>query len=172
MRLKCPFCARDIEVADQLPVKAVVACPYAGCQRQFQLALPKSPRVVSPQEVARRYNSGDDLIWRGEYSAWGYVWFGFLLHGLFVGGLSETLLKELQHLPSNEHPLWCSIVSLVLGMLLTSAIFGNRWRRIEKMASRYCCGLVNASLLYVPLIVVGYAYYVAFHLALTKLRSR
>jgi len=44
-----------------------------------------------------------------------------------------------------------------IALLAAAWIFHDRWRCIEARASRTCSGLMNVSLLYVPLVAAGYA---------------
>src|SRR4030095_13229846 len=45
----------------------------------------------------------------------------------------------------------------VAAFLLALLVFKDRWRCIEATASNYCSGVANFSILYVPIIVAGYA---------------
>jgi hypothetical protein len=45
----------------------------------------------------------------------------------------------------------------LLGIVVAYFTFRDRWRCIEAYSSRYCSGVMNLSLLYVPLVALVYA---------------
>jgi len=94
-------------------------------------------------------------IRRGNFSAWGYVVIAFLLESLLVGGAVEGTLSAMGKQTSD-------LLFIVAGILGALPVFWNRWRCIEAFSSRFCAGVVNLSLFYMPFVAFGYANYRGF----------
>jgi hypothetical protein len=101
---------------------------------------------------------------RGRYSAWAYVVIGFIYVGLLMGvtvGLGVGALGGfLASLVGAGHSAVGSTVVIcdaVAALAVTILIFRDRWKVNEAFSSRACSGIVNLSLLYVPVIAAGYA---------------
>lgn len=110
---------------------------------------------------------------RGGYSAWAYVVVAFIFEVMIVGGTLGlvpalgvgALLREVA--PGAEDAGLAAAV-FGFGTLGAYLIFRDRWRCIEAVSSRYCSGLANLSMLYVPVIAFVYANY----RGIQKLRRR
>jgi hypothetical protein len=104
-------------------------------------------------------DAGEHLaMTRGRYGAWIYVILGFLLQVLAVTTLSMAVVEGIcraLHVRFQEDPALLASVGVAVAVAI--ATFWNRWRVVEAFASRFCSGLMNLSLLYVPLIAWGYA---------------
>jgi hypothetical protein len=88
---------------------------------------------------------------RGRYSATGYVWIAFALEIFVLGALPSFLLSRF--IPGTH----AAVIGFIAGAALAWIVFRDRWRCIEAYASRACSGVVNLSLLYVPLVALIYA---------------
>ena len=100
-------------------------------------------------------------IRRGKFTAWSYVVIAFLLESLLVGGVVEETRSAMGKQTSD-------LLFIVAGILGALPVFWNRWRCIEAFSSRFCAGVMNLSLFYVPFVAFGYANYRGF----MKLRGR
>jgi hypothetical protein len=93
---------------------------------------------------------------RGRFDAWIYVIIAFVMQiaavGGLVGGLSSLAFSDQET---------ATTVLLVVGGLTGGAAawftFSDRWRCIEAFSSRFCSGVANFSLLYVPVVALVYA---------------
>jgi hypothetical protein len=88
---------------------------------------------------------------RGKYSATGYVWIAFALECALLGALPMVGLNAM--IPGTPSIL----IGLAAGAVLAWFVFRDRWRCIEAFSSRFCSGVANLSLLYVPLVALVYA---------------
>ena len=106
---------------------------------------------------------------RGKYGAMFHVVLGFLIAGGTVG-TALVLLWALVLEPPGLKPwledrgerntafvVGCAF-SFLVGLVVAGAAFRDRWRCIEAYASRYCSGIAQVSLAYVPLIAAGYGF--------------
>lgn len=97
---------------------------------------------------------------RGRYGAWPYVVLAFMaqigLLGLIPGFLGAYIVALL----TNDAGV-VGIVGLLFGgsagLLGAYFTFRDRWRVNEAFSSRFCSGLMNLSLMYVPWISLVYA---------------
>lgn len=95
--------------------------------------------------------AGEHLgIWHGKYSAWTHVVLAFILECLVLGALPMTLLSPLLGTAGTA-------IGLGIGALGAILVFHDRWRCIEAFASKFCSGLMNLSMLYVPFVAFAYA---------------
>ena len=101
---------------------------------------------------------------RGRYSAWAYVVVAFIYQVLFVGGTLGLLLGA--GVGAAIHPVSSDPDTVAGGIYLTAAIVGlagawlvyrDRWHCIEAFSSRFCSGLMNLSIIYVPVVAFVYA---------------
>jgi hypothetical protein len=95
---------------------------------------------------------------RGRYGAWAYVVVGFILQVLMVTILAAGVIEEICKALGLKLPQDAvTLASLGVGSLIGIVTFRNRWRVVEAFSSRFCSGLVNFSMVYVPFIAWGYA---------------
>jgi hypothetical protein len=92
---------------------------------------------------------------RGRFDAWIYVVIAFLMQVAAVGGL----VGGLSSLAFDGDT--ATTVLLAVGGAVGGAAawftFSDRWRCIEAFSSRFCSGVANLSLLYVPIVALVYA---------------
>lgn len=105
---------------------------------------------------------------RGKYGATAYVVLAYLEVAVLLG-LVPFLGTALALEPPWSQPLisppdlrfsilaWSAGGSAILGLLAAWAIFRDRWRCIEAFSSRYCSGVMNLTLIYLPTIAAIYA---------------
>ena len=99
---------------------------------------------------------------RGQYDARIYVLFAFLLQALIASFVCTALMAQpvMALMPrdgAGERFAPVLLLSLIGGGVLAWNTFRDRWMVIEAFSSRYCSGVLNRSLLYVPLVAWGYA---------------
>ena len=87
---------------------------------------------------------------RGRYSAWTYVVIAFLLESALLGALPMIVLAHFLHDIGTG-------IGFVIGAISAWRVFHDRWRCIEAFSSRFCSGLMNLSILYVPFVAFIYA---------------
>lgn len=121
-----------------------------------------------PSETSYGDRAGEHLkIARGKYDAKGYVFIGFLLVAATLGVaflLGTALVLEPPWTDAwrddrqwREHTLKLLIgPDFAVGLVLAWLAFRDRWKCIEHVSSRYCSGIGNLSLTYVPLIAAVY----------------
>lgn len=118
------------------PMKVLVPSPAAG--------------VGDSQREPRRTQ-------RGKYGAWAHVWIAFLLQlggvGLLVAYVVATITKS--PMSSYEALGWAGGVAA----FSTLWVYSDRFRCIETFSSRACSGVMNLSVLYVPIVALVYANY-------------
>jgi hypothetical protein len=121
-----------------------------------------------PEETEYGDRAGEDLrIQRGRYHAGLHVGLGFIVvAGVFWAPLCYGTLAIVESkMPStfsdpfqhNDIVQGIGTGAALVGVLIAAWIFYDRWRCIEATASRYCSGVMNLSLFYVPVIVAVYA---------------
>lgn len=112
---------------------------------------------------------------RGRYDAWAYTVIAFIGQIAFLGATAGWLLGKtvawavsgVADSPDTARTaLW--ITAGIVGLAGAWGTFRDRWRVNEAFASRFCSGLANLSMLYVPAIAFVYANV----RALGKLRGR
>jgi hypothetical protein len=95
--------------------------------------------------------AGEHLMMiRGRYSAWTHVVFAFLLEAALLGALPAISLALVLHDAGLA-------LGFAVGAFLAWRVFRDRWRCNEAFSSRWCSGLMNLSVLYVPLVALVYA---------------
>lgn len=124
--------------------------------------------MTDEEEFGYGDRAGEYLrIQRGRYHAGLYLVLGFLLvvaafwAPLNYGAVAivESKFPSLvaDHYERTQRLEEIATCAAVAGFLLALLVFKDRWRCIEATASRYCSGVMNFSILYVPIVVAGYA---------------
>jgi hypothetical protein len=121
-------------------------------QRLSEVALQCDVQYLG--DAAREY----EHLERGLYDATPHVFLAFLLEGLLLTMLVLTpLLRVL--LPgvglSMDGPLYA--LRYLGGCAMAWLIFRDHWKVTEATASRFASGVANLSIVYVPLVALGYA---------------
>jgi hypothetical protein len=100
---------------------------------------------------------------RGHYAAWIHVGFGFFWTVLLIAGTAGLAVAALAGfvtgaITSDHDAIQLAIVVVdgAASIALAYLIFRDRWRCIEAFSSRYCVGLLNLSIIYVPVIAMVY----------------
>ena len=97
---------------------------------------------------------------RGRYSAWVYVVFAFLFQAAILGGIPGAIVGALVD-TAGIHGSAPGFIGLAVAVILGGGgaylTFRDRWRVNEAFSSRFCAGLMNLSLMYVPIISLVYA---------------
>ena len=114
---------------------------------------PSAPRRPAPAPAVYGGKAGEwTRMDHGRYSAWGYVALAFLAQGAIFGGLLAAGLSAL-----HVHEQYVPFPAIVFGAAVAMVTFWDRWRCIEAFSSRFCAGIMNLSLLYVPVVAWVYA---------------
>lgn len=95
-------------------------------------------------------------ISRGNYDAWMHVVIAFLYEIALVGGLVFLLLRSIGAATAFGQTPTLAIAGAI-GLVVSIVVFANRWRCIEAFSSRFCSGLANLSMIYVPFVAFIYA---------------
>jgi hypothetical protein len=95
---------------------------------------------------------------RGRYDAWIHVVIAFIYTGLLFGGTLGLLAGAgVRAVLGDAATTAMYVTAGVVGLAGAWLVFRDRWRCIEAVASRYCSGLANLSMVYVPIIAFFYA---------------
>jgi hypothetical protein len=98
---------------------------------------------------------------RGRYSAWAWVVLGFLIHvsGWFFVSMAALVLLAGQTARGRGGGFFLGLTGAGAALGIGAAVwtFRDRWRCIEAFCSRFCSGVANLSLFYVPLVAAVYA---------------
>ena len=97
---------------------------------------------------------------RGRYSAWVYVGFAFCFQIGILGFLPGTLVgivADAMGIVSGVAGIIGLCVGLIVGVGGAYLTFRDRWRVNEAFSSRFCAGLMNLSIMYVPIVSLIYA---------------
>jgi hypothetical protein len=94
---------------------------------------------------------------RGYFTAWIHVILSFVLEVLIFWVLFAKLLEHMYGVTDATDGM--VLVSGIASGTVSTGIYWNRWKCIEAFASRFCTGVINASLIYVPEIALIYANY-------------
>jgi hypothetical protein len=92
---------------------------------------------------------------RGRYSAWTHVVIAFALEALLLGVAPMLVIKGA--LGGAISTSTASGIGLVGGLFIAWLVFRDRWRCIEAFSSNFCSGVMNLSVLYVPVVALVYA---------------
>jgi hypothetical protein len=107
---------------------------------------------------------------RGRYDAWIYVVLAFVMQAAWIGGVLGLVLNAIFFHPKGVGDDFAAGLGLgfLAGGVAAYFSFRDRWRCIEAFSSRWCSGVANFSLLYVPIV----AFFYANTRAIGKLRGR
>jgi hypothetical protein len=115
------------------------------------------------------------MMARGQYTAWIHVGVAFFYELLLLAGTVGLLIGGLAGLAADaitdDHDVIGAATiagDAAAAIGIAWWIFRDRWRCIEAFASRSCAGLLNLSLVYVPVVALVYANW----RGLQKLRRR
>jgi hypothetical protein len=128
--------------------------------------LPKSFRpaagLAPPADPTASGDSGYEFIRmkRGKYDAWGYVHLAFFVQVAWVAAWAAFGIAVATHAAEASSALLGTAV--FVGIASTLWIYTDRWCCIEAFSSRFCSGMANLSLFYVPVIAFFYANYRGF----------
>jgi len=141
---------------------AIVA--YVLLPKGFRLG----PGMAPPADHRAAGDSGYEFtrMKRGKYDAWGYVHVAFFAQVALVSAWAAFGIAVATHSEEASYALLGT--AIFVGTVSALWIFGDRWSCIEAFSSRFCSGLANFSLFYVPVIAFVYANYRGFR----KLQGR
>ena len=111
-------------------------------------------RQVESKQMEQIGDSAGEHLWieHGKYSAWTHVVIAFILEVIALGAAPAFALG---------HMLRLGDIGIGIGGAVGLAgaiwVFNNRWRCIEAFSSKFCSGVMNLSLLYVPAVAFIYA---------------
>ncbi|MGD0292280.1 MAG: hypothetical protein ABSB30_00330 [Terracidiphilus sp.] len=133
--------------------------------------LPKKNRFAAgtaPQAVVGVGDPGYEYLRmkRGKYDAWAHVHIAFFVQAALVASLAALVLAEVFHAEATSYTILG--VATFVAIATTLWVYVDRWSCIEAFSSRFCSGLANFSILYVP----GIAFVYANYRGLKKLRGR
>lgn len=123
------------------------------------------PGAVAPQpQSAYGDRAGEHLrMKRGRFRATVYVFFAFLMQIAVVAGIFALGAGIIGAVASFDDDVTGMITlaagstGAVGGGVLAYFVFRDRWKCIEAFSSRFCSGLMNLSILYVPFVALVYA---------------
>lgn len=101
---------------------------------------------------------------RSRFSARPYVVVAFVLQvvfsAVFFALTVDVIARKIAHLRQYTLDMLAVVAlgtGVVGGGLLAYYIFRDRWKCIEAFSSRFCLGVVNLSMIYVPAVALVYA---------------
>lgn len=127
---------------------------------------PYAPPGASAPQAQSMYGdrAGEHLnMKRGRYRATVYVYFAFVMQMALVAGifaLAGGIIAAVANLDDDVTgmiTLAAGSTGAVGGGVLAYFVFRDRWKCIEAFSSRFCSGLMNLSLMYVPFVALVYA---------------
>jgi hypothetical protein len=131
--------------------------PYAAPYAQPGVAVAQAPSQFGD-------SAGEHMgMTRGRYGATVYVFFAFLMEIGIVTALFAALGALLGAVANLDDDVTGMITLAAAGTgfcggaVLAYFVFRDRWKCIEAFSSRFCSGLMNLSLMYVPFIALVYA---------------
>lgn len=134
----------------------------AGAPAANPYAPPAASWAADPK-VASAFGdaAGEHLrMKRGRFNAWAYVVLAFLADAALLGGIPGVVLGLVLDAAGVVDEVSGAVIILspfLIGLPLAYLVFRDRWRCIEAFSSRFCVGLVNISILFVPAIALVYA---------------
>lgn len=138
------------------------ASPYAPPVPVSPYAPPGFPSAQPKSVYGDR--AGEHLTMkRGRFGATVYVFFAFLMEIGIVAGifaLSAAIVGAVANLDDDVTgmlTLAAGGTGALGGGVLAYFVFRDRWKCIEAFSSRFCSGLMNLSLMYVPFVALVYA---------------
>jgi hypothetical protein len=147
VRVVVPVAANPFRVAGEIrqsPAKPPIAEPRRRAPQPTPIAASGSPVGDHAGEHVE--------MTHGKYHAWFYVAAAFILEVLILAMAPTFALTEMLPLGDIGWGL-----GLAVGIAGSLWVFHDRWRCIEAFASRFCSGLANLSVLYVPFVALIYA---------------
>ncbi len=150
--------------APQDPYGAPPIAPGPAPFAQNPYAAPYAQTGVAVAQSLYGDAAGEHLnMKRGRYRATIYVVFAFLMQIAIVAGVC-AVVGALIGAAANLDDDVTGVITLALGgtglcggIALAYFVFRDRWKCIEAFSSRFCSGLMNLSLLYVPWVALVYA---------------
>ncbi len=124
---------------------------------------PLRPRVETVGDLVPVYGdaAGEHLrLDRGRFDAWIHVGIAFLVQIIAVGGIVGGVASALVHAITDSREaadLTLFLAGAAAGIPAAFFSFRDRWRCIEAVSSRFCSGMMNLSLIYVPAVALVYA---------------
>lgn len=97
---------------------------------------------------------------RGRFTAWPYVVIAFLMEAALVGCVTGLPVGLALGAITNDGGVASSagaLVGLPAGITGAYFVFRDRWRVVEAFSSRFCVGIMNISLFFVPIVALVYA---------------
>jgi len=140
------------------PVSPAPVFPTARAVERKPMASRPKPRATNIEPTPLIGDSaGEHLTMQhGRYSAWIHVVLAFALEAAVLGALPVIALRYVLHPLSPDGEI-ATLLGFGIGAVLAYLVFRDRWRCIEAFSSRFCSGLMNLSILYVPLVAFVYA---------------
>lgn len=155
----CPQCGR---------VSALRAEWCLGCRHDFvtgQLRDAPTPsgaqaRIFGTDYIGLIGDAGGEAqsMGHGEHSAWLHVFIAYCYGALIWGVALQALTRVLGIGGEFAQSSRGLFVMTFVGVLVCTAVFYNRWRCIEAFTSNWLTGFFHFSLLYAPVLALGYAY--------------
>lgn len=101
---------------------------------------------------------------RGRYDAWAYTVIAFVAQIAFLGAtvgwlVGKTVAWAVAGVADDPQTARTALLVAagIVGLVGAWGTFRDRWRVNEAFASRFCSGLANLSMLYVPIVAFVYA---------------
>lgn len=138
---------------------------WAATGPAMGVQLAGAPPVLAPPVPAATSAYGDAAsehltMKRGRFSAWPYVVLAFMMEIALLGfipGFAAAFAIALATSDGGVVGLVGLLFGAFAGVIGAFFMFRDRWRCNEAFSSRFCSGLMNLSLLYVPWIALVYA---------------
>ena len=92
---------------------------------------------------------------RGKYDSMIYVALAFVAQIVCSGILVLSFISNILKTSCDDATSW--IIGGLAGAGIALLVFWNRWKCIEAFSSQASCGIVNISMLYVPIVALMYA---------------
>jgi hypothetical protein len=92
---------------------------------------------------------------RCKYDAWVHVHIAFFVESVWVAFMIALAIAAVFHADATSYTI-LGVVTFV-AVAATLWIYVDRWSCIEAFSSRFCSGVANLSILYVPVIAFVYA---------------
>jgi hypothetical protein len=127
--------------------------PYGGPPNPYAMAAPGAGAAHGDRAGEHRH------MQRGRYSAWPYVIIAFLMQAGLIGtafGGAAYAIGGAASMEEETAGMLALSVGALIGLVAAWFTFRDRWRCIEAFSSRFCSGLMNFSILYVPLVALVY----------------
>jgi hypothetical protein len=169
---RSPTPASVESVADPIPAKAIAPVPAVRAPApNFTPAKNAALPTVKPREEIDGLEKpvyGDkagEYRWmeRGRFDAWIHVGIAFLYQILIVGGAigggAAAIVSKVTDSDGDAALYTLLIVGGIVGITGAYFTFRDRWRVNEAFSSRFCSGLANLSIMYVPFVAFIYGNY-------------